>query len=112
MLWFLVTADLTVTTEKLVELFPPASDYDLGALLDLPRAKVAEIDRNYHCPSQKTEAYLDLYATGHPWPSWRQIVGVLHGIDLHHEGDEVENTYVQGITCTKSILLTLSSSFN
>ena len=116
MLWFLVTADLTVTTEKLVELFPPASDYDLGALLDLARAKVAEIDRNYHSPSQRTEAYLDLYATGHPCPSWRQIIEVLRGINLHHQADVVENTYVQGITCTKfntanTVISTFSHTF-
>ena len=101
MLWFVINTDLTITTEKLVELFAAArSDYgldeELDNQLDLPKSNVAEMQRNLHSPSQRREAYLDLYATGHPCPSWRQVAGALRYVDLYHEADTVESTYVQG----------------
>ena len=64
--------------------------------LDLPRPKVAEMKRNLHSPSQRREAYLDLYATGHPCPSWRQVAKTLRQVELYHQADTVESTYVQG----------------
>ena len=64
--------------------------------LDLPESKVAEMKRNLHSFSQRREAYLDLYATGHPCPSWRQVAKALHRVHLRHQADTVENTYVQG----------------
>ena len=108
MLWFVVNTDLTITTEKLVELFAtmdylymdelllPLGNEALDYRLDLPRPKVAEIQRNYHSPSQRREAYFDLYATDHPCPSWRQVVAVLCDVRLPHQARVVENTYVQG----------------
>ena len=105
MLWFVVNTDLTIITEKLVELFATISDvYVQGSAfvialdewLDLPRAKVAEMKRNYRSPSQRRDAYLDLYVTGHPCPSWRQVARVLRDVDLRHQADVVESTYVQG----------------
>ena len=82
-----------------MELFATMDDVYVGYLddhLDLPRAKVAEMQRNLHSPSQRKEAYLDLYATGHPCPSWRQVTMALRWVDLDHEADTVESTYVQG----------------
>ena len=103
MLWFVVNTDLTITTEKLVELFEAMSDdyldrpfVGLQQQLDLPESKRDEIHRNYHSPSQRREAYLDLYATDHPCPSWRTVAEVLRNIDLPHQADEVKSTYVQG----------------
>ena len=64
--------------------------------LALPESKVAEMKRNLHSPSQRIEAYLDLYATGHPCPSWRQVAEALREVDLYHQADTVESTYVQG----------------
>ena len=110
MLWFIMNADLTITTEKLVELFAIIDEehvgfgdeiaidfiFELDELLDLPRAKVAEMQRNLHRPSQRREAYLDLYATDHPCPSWRQVAGALREVYLDHQADTVESTYVQG----------------
>ena len=103
MLWF-VNTDLTITTEQLVELFETMQDYHMDAppgyrfqdWLDLPKSKVAEINRNYHSPSQRREAYLDLYATGHPCPSWRQVARALRLVLLPYEADMVEGIYVQG----------------
>ena len=66
----------------------------LDEQLDLPESKVAEM--NLHSPSQRREAYLDLYATGHPCPSWRQVAEVLHGVHLDDQANRVESTYVQG----------------
>ena len=78
-----------------MELFVAVSG--LGAELDLPRPKVAEIQRNLHSPSQRREAYLDLYTTGHPCPSWRQVAGILRRVRLDHQADTMESTYIQGI---------------
>ena len=77
------------------ELFFPGEN-ELDEELDLPWSKVTEIDTNLHIPSQRREAYLDLYATGHPCPSWRQVAKVLRDVDLHRQADTVESTYVQG----------------
>ena len=64
--------------------------------LALPESKVAEMRRNLHSPYQRREAYLDLYATGHPCPSWRQVAGALRWVNLHPQADTVKSTYVQG----------------
>ena len=69
---------------------------ELDERLDLPDSKIAEMQRNFHSPSQRKEAYLDLYATGHPCPNWRQIAGALHSAGLRHQAATVESTYVQG----------------
>ena len=70
--------------------------FKLDQQLDLPWSKVAEMQRNLHSPSQTREAYLDLYVTGHPCPSWRQVAEALHRFHLYHQADTVESTYVQG----------------
>ena len=109
-MWFVINTDLTITTEKLVELFATMDDmyvglgggstvpasWELNEQLDLPESKVAEMKRNLHSPSQRREAYLDLYATGHPCPTWRQVAKVLREVELPHQADTVESTYVQG----------------
>ena len=70
--------------------------FGLRPCLDLPESKVAEIKRNYHSPAQRRDACLDLYATGHPCPSWRQVADALRGVNLSHQAYVVESTYVQG----------------
>jgi hypothetical protein len=97
------TTDLTITTEKLVELFAVNNEIDeliielqLDEQFDVPSAKVTEIERKLRSRSQKREAYLDLYATGHPCPSWRQVAEALHGVGLPSQANTVERTYVQG----------------
>ena len=95
MLWFVVNTDLTVTTEKLVELFAKSDEvYIIQKHLDIPESKVAEIgtDRFF----RTRDAYLDLYATTHPCPSWRQVAELLHSVGLPRQAGVVENTYVQG----------------
>ena len=82
-----------------MELFAIMDDTLVGFLdkeLDLSHAKVAEMKRNLHSPYQRREAYLDLYATGHPCPNWRQVAKALRGVGLHHQARTVESTYVQG----------------
>ena len=110
MLRFIINTDLTITTEKLVELFAIMDDGYVGLdgkigvdiygqldkRLDLPHPMVAEMKRNLCSPSQRREAYLDLYATGHPCPSWRQVAKALRRFGLSHQADTVESTYVQG----------------
>ena len=79
-----------------MELFGARSDYGLDVELDLPVSKVAEMKMNFRSPSQRREAYLDLYTTGHPCPSWRQVTKALRLVGLDHQADTVESTYVQG----------------
>ena len=113
-LFFFVNTDLTITTEKLVELFATMNDsyveiYDgLDYQLDLPESKLAEIKRNYHSRSQWRDAYLDLYATTHPCPSWRQVAKALRGVGLSHQADVVESTYVQGSVIKKYIYISIT----
>ena len=98
-----INADLTITGEKLLELIKTHSMCDKN-WLDLPESKVHKIEIN--CDSflrrsflQRSEAYLDFYATHHPCPSWKHIARSLRRIHLFRQAVEVESTYVQG-TCT------------
>ena len=93
-----INADLTITVEKLLELIEILGDKDVGNWLDLPKSKVDEIETNYDSLFRRREAYLDLYATQHPCPSWKHVAESLHSIGLLCQADEVESTYVQG-TC-------------
>ena len=98
-LWFVVNTDLTITNEKLMELFATVKEEyidTIGQLLDLPHSKSKEVKRSYKNPTQKKEAYLDLYLNDYPCPSWRQVAKVLRGVDHPHQADVVESTYVQG----------------
>ena len=78
---------------------------ELDELLDLPRSKIAEMDRNLRSPSQRKEAYLDLYVTGHPCPSWRQVAVALRGVCLPHQAAIVESSYVQGTRIILSVII-------
>ena len=96
---FVVITDLTISTEKLMELFATVEDVNVDAIsswLDLPSSKTDDIDRNYHNPTQRRDAYLDLYATDYPCPSWSDVARALRNVGLRHQSDEVERTYVQG----------------
>ena len=69
----------------------------IGSWLGLPRIKREEVKRNYHSPSQRREAYLDLYAIDYPCPSWSQVAKALrYGAGLLSQADVVESTCVQG----------------
>ena len=100
MLWFVVTTDLTIITEKLMELFATVNDGGVtrmgGLWFDLPRSKRNEIERNYLNPTHKREAYLDCYVSDHPCPSWRQVSKALRYVGLNYQANEVERTYVEG----------------
>ena len=104
MLSFVINTDLTITTEKLVELFATLDDefmvHDLRSQLDLPVPKVEKMKYRYGTPFQRrdTYMYLNLYATAHPCPSWRQVAKVLHRVGLPHQARVVESTYVRGNT--------------
>ena len=91
-----INADLTITVEKLLEMTEIMGDEDIGDWLDLPKSKVDEIKTNYDSPFRRREAYLDLYATQHPCPSWKRVARSLRRFDLFRQANEVESTYVQG----------------
>ena len=98
--------DLTLTTERLVELF--ASMYDghvdaLGSHLETPPSKSAEFRMNYQDSARRKEAYLDYYAHNNPVASWSTVTEVLRRCRLPQEADVVEKTYVQGMHLQSSL---------
>ena len=99
----LVPTDLTLTTDRLTELFQSVKDPDnvgvlggIGGLLGLPQSVLVEIRRSYQSKTKRKDAYLDTYTHRHPCPSWKKISMVLRWCRLHQQAKEVENTYVQG----------------
>ena len=99
----IVYTDLTITTEKLMELFGPMDPEKVDKLgdrgyLGLPQSEIDRIQKDYQSPTQRKEAYLDLYVHQHPCPTWRLVAGVLRSylVDLPQQADLVENTYVEG----------------
>ena len=92
--------DLTITTEKLMELFAlldPRKVDELGDDLGLPQSEIDRIQKDYQSPTQRKEAYLDLYVHQHPCPTWSQVAEVLRNwVNLLQQADLVENTYIKG----------------
>ena len=93
--------DLTITTEKLMELFAPLDPEKVDELggegyLGLPQSEIDRIQKDYQSPTQRKEAYLDLYVHQHPCPTWSRVPGVLRWVNLHQQADLVDNTYVEG----------------
>ena len=92
--------DLTLTTERLVELFASMDDGAvdrMGSYVDTPLSKREEFQMNYKKPAQRKEAYLDYYVHKHPLASWTNIAQVLCWCGLPQQADMVENTYIQGM---------------
>ena len=90
-----------------MELFAPLDPEEVDELgdrmyLELPQSETARIRKDYQSPTQRKEAYLDLYVHRHPCPTWGWVAEVLrHGwINLHQQADLVENTYVKGMQDT------------
>ena len=109
----IVCADLTITTDKLMEQFTSMNleivgDYAFG--LHLPESEVDKIKVNYDNPSKRKEAYLDLYVHQHPCPSWQQVVDVLRDSSLRQQADFVESTYLKGTLCMSLVLLYIAVS--
>ena len=93
--------DLTITTDRLKELFEslvdPKKIGELGEMLSLPQSQRDNIQKSYHSPSQRKEAYLDLYVHHHPCPRWNLIARLLrYPCDLRQQANFVEDTYVKG----------------
>ena len=70
---------------------------DIVDYLELPKSEVDKINENYHNPTQRKEAYLDLYVHQYPWPSWDDVALLLHLLNLKEQAVLVENTYVTGM---------------
>ena len=97
----IVYTDLTITTEKLMELFAPIDLEKVDELggqycLGLPQSEIDRIQKDYQSPTRRKEAYLDLYVHQHPCPTWSTIARVLRRFKLPQQADLVENTYVKG----------------
>ena len=93
--------DLTITTEKLMELFAPMDPDEVDELggedyLGLPQSEIDRIQKDYQSPTRRKEAYLDLYVHQHPCPTWTGIARVLRNVSLPQQAVLVENTYVKG----------------
>ena len=101
----LIPTDLTITTERLTELFqsveypdrPSPITVSIGQQLYLPQSAIEEIRKSYKSKAKRKEAYLDTYVHHHPCPSWKRIFEVLRRRALDQQADEVENIYVQGM---------------
>ena len=84
-----------------MELFAPLDPGKVDVLggeryLGLPQSEIDKIQKDYQSPTQKKEAYLDLYVHQHPCPTWSWVAGVLHIVNLPQQADLVENAYVKG----------------
>ena len=99
-----LSTDLTITTEKLMDLFESANPEKvdvLGKCLDLPQPEIDKIMKNYRSPTPRREAYLDMYVHRHPCPNWYKIVSVLRDeFSLNQQAELVNNTYVKGTQAT------------
>ena len=84
----IVSTDLTLTTDRLIELFQSVEDPDnvdpvmveitegtlsLEDSLGLPLSAMEETRKSYQSNTKRKEAYLDTYAHHHPCPSWKKI---------------------------------------
>ena len=101
-----IDTDLTLTTEKLVELFVSMDDDhvdDLSSYLNTPLFKIAEFQMNYQDPARRKEAYLDEYAHNNPLASWSEVAEALRRCRLPQEADVVKKTYVQGMYLQSSL---------
>ena len=86
-----------------MELFAPLDPKEVDELggeycLGLPQSEIDRIQKDYQSPTQRKEAYLDLYVHQHPCPTWGRVAGVLRSsrVKLPQQADLVENTYVKG----------------
>ena len=84
-----------------MELFAPLDHWMIDKLgdkdyLDLPQSEIAKIQKDYQSPTQKKEAYLDLYVHQNPCPAWSRVARILRWVNLHQQADLVEKTYVKG----------------
>ena len=66
--------------------------------IGLPQSEIDRIQEDYQSPTQRKEAYLDLYVHQHPCPTWGKVAEVLRSrrVNLPQQADLVENTYVKG----------------
>ena len=90
-----------------MELFAPLDPKKVDSLggsvyLGLPLSEIDRIQKDYHSPTQRKEAYLDLYVHQHPCPNWNDIADVLEGFlfYLPQQANLVKNTYVKGMQDT------------
>ena len=85
-----------------MELFAPLDPGKVDELggkgcLGLPQSEIDRIQKDYQSPTQRKEAYLDLYIHQHPCPTWSQIALILYDeVDLPQQAELVENTYLKG----------------
>ena len=85
-----------------MELFAPLDPEKVDELgsedcLRLPQTEIDRIQKDYQSPTQRKEAYLDLYVHQHPCPTWGWVAGVLDDeVDLPQQAELVENTYLKG----------------
>ena len=93
--------DLTLTTERLVELFASMDDSwnvdDVSHFLDTPLSKREEFKTNYKNLARRKEAHLDYYVHNHPLASWTKIPDILINCGQSQQAAVVENTYIQGM---------------
>ena len=81
-----------------MELFAPLDPEEVDELggkyyLGLPQSEIDRIQKDYQSPTQRKEAYLDLYVHQHPCPTRNDVAEVLFNCaNLRQQADLVENT--------------------
>ena len=76
--------DLTLTTERLMELFASMHDEYIDHLrlyLDTPSSKKEEFNMNYKDPARRKEAYLDYYVHNNPLASGLKLLKHFVGVN-------------------------------
>ena len=84
-----------------MELFAPLDLEKVDKLtgyLGLPQSEIDRIQKDYQSPTQRKEAYLDVYIHQSPCPTWSRVSRVLcdDEVNLPQQANLVENTYVKG----------------
>ena len=86
-------ADPTLTADNLMEVVKELDDRhsnDLSNLLGV-RQRLRDLFRD------PKELLAESYVTQYPMPSWIHVAGVLQGMGLHKQADEVTTKYVKGM---------------
>ena len=97
-----------------MELFAPLDPEKVDWLgsdgyIGLPQSEIDRIKKDYQSPTQRKEAYLDLYIHHHPCPTWSRVAEILRRRFNHpQQADLVENTYIKGTQLKHTMRLLIS----
>ena len=68
----------------------------IGNRLNIPKSNLDAIEGQHSSPDQCSHVCWDLYITGHPSPSWREVAYALYMNDCLEELEVVQKKYLKG----------------